>query len=143
MNDVHLADIWLSLPHFFMHNTTVFAILIQFHSISSARRGVHELRMGKGSAARFSESYTLLITKCAVIPIFMMNFDGKLPIFDYFFPISGRPTHVYGKSAEKGPLLGNLGPKNPLAAHTHTLIMLCTPPRFCGFGWCAAPVLRT
>ena len=33
-----------------------------------------------------------------------MNFGGKPPIFDYFSPISGKPTHVYGKSAEKGPL---------------------------------------
>jgi hypothetical protein len=31
----------------------------------------------------------------------MMNFGGKPPIFSHFLAISAKPTHVYGKSAEK------------------------------------------
>ena len=66
--------------------------------------GVHDLRMEGGLPPGFQKGTFFQLPKLAVIPTFMMNFGGKPPILCYFSPISGYPTLVHRKSAEKGTL---------------------------------------
>ena len=56
--------------------------------------GIHNLRMDGGLPPVFQKATLFQLPLVAVIPTFMMNFGGKLPIFDNFLPISGKPNHV-------------------------------------------------
>ena len=96
---------------------------------------------GRGSAARFSERYPLLITETCGHAHFYDEFWRKTTHFLLFFAnfwiIHPRLWKICRKM---DPCLENLGPKNPpiWAAHTRTLNqgapalpalnMLCTPP---------------
>ena len=52
------------------------------------------------------------------------------PFLTIFFRISAKPTHVLGKSAEKGPLFRGFRTQNPpiWAEHADTRNTLCTSP---------------
>ena len=86
---------------------------------------------GRGSAARFSERYPLLITESCRHTHFYNEFWRKTTHFLLFFANS-LITHpcLWKICRKRDPCLENLGPKNPpiWAAHTCTLNMLCTPP---------------
>ena len=87
---------------------------------------------GRGSAARFSERYPLLITETCGHTHFYDEFWRKTTHFLLFFANFWITHPCLRKICRKrGPCLENLGPKNPpiWAAHTRTLNMLCTPPR--------------
>ena len=65
--------------------------------------GVHDLRMDGGLPPGFQKATLLLLPTVAVILTFMMNFGGKLPIFDNFCqgPLfrefwTQTPTHMGG-----------------------------------------------
>ena len=58
---------------------------------------------GRGSAARLSERYPLLIAKSCFHTQFMINFGGKLLILNNFLRILAKLTHVWGKSAKGVP----------------------------------------
>ena len=52
-------------------------------------QGGHDLRVDRGSAARFSERYPLLITETCGHTHFHDEFWRKTTYFCYFSPISG------------------------------------------------------
>ena len=83
---------------------------------------------GRGSAARFSERYPLLITESCRHT--HDEFWRKTTHFVLFFA-NFWITHpcLWKICRKRDPCLENLGPKNPpiWAAHTRTLNMLCTP----------------
>ena len=94
-------------------------------------RGGTWIAGGRGSAARFSERYPLLITESCRHTHFYDEFWRKTTHFLLFFA-NFLITHpcLWKICRKRDPCLGNLGPKNPpiWAAHTSTLNMLCTPP---------------
>ena len=96
----------------------------------------------RGFAARFSESYPLPIAKICLPAHFYDEFWQKIPAENYLFLtifayFSAKPTHVWGKYAEKWLLFREFWAKNPLicAALTRTPNMLCIPPRDCPWIW--------
>ena len=86
---------------------------------------------GRGSAARFSESYPLLITDSCRHTHSYDEFSPKTTHFWQFFANFWKTHPCLRKICRKrGPCLENFGPKNPSiwAAHTRTIDMLCYPP---------------
>ena len=99
--------------------------------ITPHREGGTWFADGRGSAARFSESYLLLITdSCRHTHFFMMNFGGKLPIFAFFANFWKTHPCLRKICRKRDPCLENFRPNNPpiWAVHTRTLNMLCYPP---------------
>ena len=85
-------------------------IVLKIGSQRDIPRGeVHELRMDGGlSCLLFRKLPLFQLPKLAMIPTFVMNSGGTLPFFDYFVPISAKPTHdlpSFGQSVEKGTLI--------------------------------------
>ena len=76
-----------------------------------------------------SEATLFLLPTVAVIPTFMMNFGGKLPILTIFSQFLENPPMFKENVPKSDPCFENYGPKNPSiwAARTRTLNMLCHP----------------
>ena len=91
-----------------------------------APRGATRLGDGRGSTARFSESYPLLITDSCRHTHSYEEFWGNLPISYSFLPILENPPMFEENLPKKGPLLRESLTQNPpiWAGHTRILKML-------------------
>ena len=70
------------------HNVPV-PLVLSLGAPSRRGEGVHDLWMDGGLPPGFEKGTLVQSPKIAVISTCMMNFEGKLPIFCYFSPISG------------------------------------------------------
>ena len=75
--------------------------------------GVHDLRMDGGQPPGFQKATHFLLPTAAVIPTFMMNFCGKLPILDNFFHFLENPPMFMENLQKKRPLFKEFWAQKP------------------------------
>ena len=75
--------------------------------------GVHDLRMDGGLPPGIQKATLFELPTVAAIPIFMMNFGGKLPIFDNFCQFLGNPPMFKENLPKKRPLFREFWTQKP------------------------------
>ena len=97
--------------------------------------GLHDLRLDGGLPTGFQKATRFQLPTVAIIPAFMINFGGKLPVFTIFGRFLVYPPMFQENLPKKRPLFREVWTEKPThmgGTYTYPQLFLLPPPRGVG-----------